>query len=160
MHRRIPSLHQCAEHRIHPTVFLSPDCETQSQPAASFGDSHFSSRSHQPDDGNLSVPSLPPRPIFGLLRSNPTGIDLPDANIVDSEAKKVRRQRNSAAARKYRQRRLDRIEELEQALRETQTERDELKVQVARWKGKAEALQVMMVNSGTGNGKKQSWSLA
>jgi predicted RNase H-like nuclease (RuvC/YqgF family) len=62
----------------------------------------------------------------------------------------LRRQRNSAAARKYRQKRLDRIEELEQALQKTQTERDELKMQVARWKGKAEALQSLMARSGVG----------
>lgn len=52
-----------------------------------------------------------------------------------------RRERNSLAARKYRQRRLDRIEELEQALAETERERDSLKMQVERWKTKAELLQ-------------------
>ena len=157
MHR-MPSLHQSAHHPIHPTVHLSPACQTHFQPAPGFDDSHFSTRSYQPDDGETSdlhslnhpsVPSPPPPPIFGLLRSNPTWCDSPDANIAESESKKVRRQRNTAAARKYRQRRLDRIEELELALRETQTDRDELKVQVARWRGKAETLQAMMAHSGT-----------
>lgn len=58
-----------------------------------------------------------------------------------------RRQRNSLAARRYRQRRLDRIAELEQALAKTEKERDSLKVQLECWKMKAELLQELSAGS-------------
>ena len=61
----------------------------------------------------------------------------------DASARDLRRQRNTVAARKYRQKRLDRITELEQALAKTEKERDDLKLQVERWKMKAEVLQEM-----------------
>ncbi|KAF2460242.1 hypothetical protein BDY21DRAFT_270847, partial [Lineolata rhizophorae] len=43
-----------------------------------------------------------------------------------------KRQRNTLAARKYRQKRLDRIAELERALEDVSRERDDLRVQLAR----------------------------
>ncbi|MCJ1303740.1 hypothetical protein MMC08_006550 [Hypocenomyce scalaris] len=59
----------------------------------------------------------------------------------NSNTKERRRQRNSLAARKYRQKHLDRITELEQALVKTEKERDGLRVQLECWKTKAELLQ-------------------
>lgn len=87
-----------------------------------------------------------PGPVPGLEQYNSFQADISDSKSNEPDTKKLRRQRNTAAARKYRQKRLDRIEELEEALRKTQTERDELKVQVAQWKGKAEVLQSLMAN--------------
>lgn len=43
-----------------------------------------------------------------------------------------KRQRNNVAARKYRQKRIDRIEELEAALSSVTEERDELRIKAAR----------------------------
>lgn len=56
----------------------------------------------------------------------------------------LKRQRNTMAARKYRQKRLDRISDLEHALGEVTGERDELKLQLARREAEVEALREML----------------
>lgn len=55
-------------------------------------------------------------------------------------ARVMKRTRNTLAARRYRQRRVDQMSDLEAVLKETQTERDALKVRVARLEGELEAL--------------------
>ncbi|KAF5120360.1 Cross-pathway control protein 1 [Metarhizium anisopliae] len=64
----------------------------------------------------------------------------------DSEEAQVaiKRQRNTMAARKYRQKRLDRISDLETALGHVTNERDELKLQLARREAEVEALREML----------------
>lgn len=52
----------------------------------------------------------------------------------------MKRTRNTLAARRYRQRRVDEMSDLEAALKETQAERDALKVRVARLEGELDAL--------------------
>jgi hypothetical protein len=59
----------------------------------------------------------------------------------DAKIRDRRRQKNTLAARKYRQKRLDRIAQLEQALSRTEKERDDLRIQVESWKSKAKLLQ-------------------
>ena len=61
-----------------------------------------------------------------------------DADIV------MKRQRNTMAARKYRQKRLDRITDLERALGDMTSERDQLKIQLARREAEVEALREML----------------
>jgi chromosome segregation ATPase len=56
----------------------------------------------------------------------------------------LKRQRNTLAARKYRQKRLDRISELEKALEDMTGERDSLKLQLARREAEVEALREML----------------
>lgn len=138
------------------TLSTNPSYEVQPRASPRSGHSRtpaqqpVNSRTSQAQPSNqLTTPSALPGPVFGVLKTNPANTGSSNTKSADCEARKLRRQRNTAAARKYRQRRLDRIEELEQALQQTQTERDELKVQVARWKGKAEALQALMAGSGT-----------
>ncbi|KAJ4409977.1 hypothetical protein N0V82_009345 [Gnomoniopsis sp. IMI 355080] len=64
----------------------------------------------------------------------------------------VKRQRNTIAARKYRQKRLDRIQELEDALKAVTGERDELKLRLARQEAETAALREMMqMRSGKGS---------
>lgn len=61
----------------------------------------------------------------------------------------LKRQRNTIAARKYRQKRLDRIQELEDALESVTRERDDLKLRLARQEAETAALKEMMrMNSG------------
>lgn len=61
----------------------------------------------------------------------------------------LKRQRNTIAARKYRQKRLDRITELEVALESVTRERDDLKLRLARQEAETAALKEMMrMNSG------------
>jgi hypothetical protein len=58
--------------------------------------------------------------------------------------KAEKRRRNNVAARKYRQKRIDRIEELEEALTQMTRERDELKVQLAKRDGEVELLREIL----------------
>lgn len=61
----------------------------------------------------------------------------------------LKRQRNTIAARKYRQKRLDRIQELEDALESVTRDRDDLKLRLARQEAETAALKEMMrMNSG------------
>jgi hypothetical protein len=61
--------------------------------------------------------------------------------------KKLRRERNSIAARKYRQKRIDRITELEELLAKSEKERLSLRVEVERWKTKAMVLEEIASSS-------------
>ncbi|PSR80406.1 hypothetical protein BD289DRAFT_338302, partial [Coniella lustricola] len=56
----------------------------------------------------------------------------------------LKRQRNTIAARKYRQKRLDRIKELEDALEDMTQERDDLRLKLARQEAETAALKEMM----------------
>lgn len=57
-----------------------------------------------------------------------------------SSGKVCKRQRNTEAARRYRQRKLDRVTELEEALAAMGKERDELKLKLARSEAEADIL--------------------
>ena len=57
-----------------------------------------------------------------------------------SSSRVEKRKANTLAARRYRQNRLDKVSELESALKATQLERDALKVQVAMLQGETQAL--------------------
>ncbi|KAI1354373.1 hypothetical protein F5Y01DRAFT_14871 [Xylaria sp. FL0043] len=56
----------------------------------------------------------------------------------------LKRQRNNVAARKYRQKRIDRINELEAELDEVKQERDDLKLRLARQEAETAALRSML----------------
>ncbi|KAI5920391.1 hypothetical protein F4810DRAFT_723563 [Camillea tinctor] len=56
----------------------------------------------------------------------------------------LKRQRNNVAARKYRQKRIDRINELEAELQEVKDERDDLRLRLARQEAEAAALRSML----------------
>lgn len=67
----------------------------------------------------------------------------------------LKRQRNTIAARKYRQKRLDRIKELEDALEAMTRERDDLRLKLARQEAETAALKEMM-QMGKGSGGKEN----
>lgn len=56
----------------------------------------------------------------------------------------LRRQRNTIAARKYRQKKVDRISDLEKMLEEMTRERDELRLRLARQEAETDALKSIM----------------
>ncbi|UPK90470.1 hypothetical protein LCI18_001405 [Fusarium solani-melongenae] len=62
----------------------------------------------------------------------------------ESDAVALKRQRNTLAARKYRQKRLDRISELEEALAAMTSERDDMRLQLARREAQVDALREML----------------
>ncbi|KAL7926980.1 hypothetical protein ACQKWADRAFT_308905 [Trichoderma austrokoningii] len=56
----------------------------------------------------------------------------------------IRRHRNTMAARKYRQKRLDQVADLERALSDVTSERDDLKLKLARREAEVEALREIL----------------
>jgi hypothetical protein len=105
------------------------------------------------DSGKRNIPILPyPQP-------SPNSIDLsslespsssqtqspPSKSTRTSTSSRVeKRKLNTLAARRYRQKRRDETENLEIALKETEKERDDLKVKVARMEGEMEALRALL----------------
>ncbi|GKT71488.1 BZIP transcription factor [Colletotrichum tofieldiae] len=77
-------------------------------------------------------------------RSSPNS-DGRDSEVATPHADKIlRRQRNTIAARKYRQKKVDRIDELESLLKEMTRERDDLRIRLARQEAETEALKSIM----------------
>ena len=62
---------------------------------------------------------------------------------IDS-ARIEKRKQNTLAARRYRQKRVDQMSTLETELKETQAERDALKVRLARLEGEVETLRQLL----------------
>ncbi|RSL59663.1 hypothetical protein CEP54_007183 [Fusarium duplospermum] len=62
----------------------------------------------------------------------------------ETAAVALKRQRNTLAARKYRQKRLDRISELEAALAAMTSERDDMRLQLVRREAEVDALREML----------------
>jgi Basic region leucine zipper len=65
-----------------------------------------------------------------------------------SSSRVEKRKANTLAARRYRQQRLDKVAELESALKATQHERDALKVQVAKLQGETQVLKDLVRGRG------------
>ena len=82
-------------------------------------------------------PSIAPR----AARASPSVSDSPEEG---GDSRKRKRERNTEAARRYRQRRQDRLEELEDALAAMQKERDELRIKLARSEAETDILRGLM----------------
>lgn len=65
----------------------------------------------------------------------------------------LKRQRNNIAARKYRQKRIDRIDELEAEVEEIKKERDDLRLRLARQEAETAALKLMLQMKNGESGK-------
>ena len=91
-----------------------------------------------------------PREIESTSTSSSTTTEAPISTISRPGRKRAhspedpsqadKRRRNNAAAAKYRQKKVDRIAELEQALSEVCNERDDLKIQLAKRDAEVEIL--------------------
>lgn len=76
---------------------------------------------------------------------SPTTSDSPaDGGGVGGDSRKRKRERNTEAARRYRQRRQDRLEELEEALAAMTKDRDELRIKLARSEAETDVLRGLM----------------
>ncbi|KAJ3549271.1 hypothetical protein NM208_g582 [Fusarium decemcellulare] len=92
-------------------------------------------------------PSVPGTSTFSLHPSPSSTNSSKRKHSSDEEEeseKTIKRQRNTIAARKYRQKRLDRISELERALEAMTGERDDLRLQLARREAEVDALREML----------------
>ncbi|CAP65573.1 uncharacterized protein PODANS_6_10650, partial [Podospora anserina S mat+] len=103
--------------------------------------------------GNL-VPGLKlPSSISVTLTGKPKGKSgrkptkkrpLPEEEDDEDEEVLVKRARNNLAAKRYRQKKVDRIEELEDEVKEVKKERDDLRVELARREAEVKALREML----------------
>ena len=95
---------------------------------------------HSPQHGSItseSSNSLQPTP---SQPSTPKSPELTPKSLQPNSSRITKRKLNTLAARRYRQKRIDQVSGLEVALKETEEERDALKIQVARLQGELEAL--------------------
>ncbi|KAI1498595.1 hypothetical protein F5X99DRAFT_431590 [Biscogniauxia marginata] len=113
-----------------------------SPPSAVSSSSRQGGQTQQPDYNSSSSNSN--------KRRSPQADDVDDVDPVTA----LKRQRNNVAARKYRQKRIDRINELETELQEIKEERDDLRLRLARQEAEAAALRSMLqMNSNSKHGK-------
>jgi len=123
-----------------PDAFLS----VQLDPTFGSSDSSNSNSPNQPPPLDMSVRTTVPSGAPPSHRPSPNS-DGRDSEIATPHADKVlRRQRNTIAARKYRQKKVDRIDELENLLKEMTRERDDLRIRLARQEAETEALKSIM----------------
>ncbi|KAK9430379.1 hypothetical protein V1505DRAFT_386062 [Lipomyces doorenjongii] len=85
---------------------------------------------------HFSVPTPPPSTNSSTPPDNEMSKDTP--------ARVVKRQLNTLAARRYRQRRLDQMKDLEDELRDVRRERDELRIRVSKLEGETEVLKSLL----------------
>lgn len=121
-----------ASSTIHNAMLALP---TAGNPAASALYSTFKYDTRESSASSVSGSSQRKRVASPSAEADP---DDEDAQVA------IKRQRNTLAARKYRQKRVDRIVDLENALEEVKGERDGLKLQLARREAEVEALREML----------------
>ncbi|KAA8645697.1 bZIP transcription factor [Aspergillus tanneri] len=97
---------------------------------------------------------LPPMSLPASITTSPnpsstTPSDLAATRSKSTLSKVEKRQLNTMAARRYRQRRVDQLTRLEEELRQVKEERDALKMRVSKLEGETEALRSLV-----GRGKK------
>lgn len=71
----------------------------------------------------------------------------PHPSTSNSNSKVKKRTLNTLAARRYRQKRVDQMQSLESTLKETESERDELKLRVARLEAEVDVLRGLVSKS-------------
>ncbi|KAL5606918.1 uncharacterized protein BROUX77_004111 [Berkeleyomyces rouxiae] len=124
-----------------PQVALAPNNISASVPSSSVSPASTDSPPTGPVSLERSSTSTS-RTGSGTKRSRTSAN--PDEEDDEDTAATVRRQKNTLAARKYRQKRLDRIKELEDALAEVTGERDDLRIRLARQEAETKALKALM----------------
>ncbi|KAL1983696.1 hypothetical protein VTN96DRAFT_9952 [Rasamsonia emersonii] len=103
-----------------------------------------SSASTSSSSDSVTAPSSTKR----NTKKRPAAIDSSHSNssALDSEEERIleKRRRNTLAARRFRQRKQDHVAALEAQLAAVTKERDELRLQIAKWEGEVTALRKML----------------
>lgn len=102
------------------------------------------SNTKSPSIPGTSTFSLHPSPAASSSSGSSSSLKRKSSPEDESAAVTLKRQRNTLAARKYRQKRLDRISELEAALASMTSERDDMRLQLARREAEVDALREML----------------
>lgn len=113
-----------------PTHMISP---VSSHSSSSHVDAHSFHPTNAKPPSASSLSNKRPAPKYSEAASTPS-------STLDDNDRVTKRHRNTEAARRYRQRKLDRVTELEEALAEMTKERDELKLKLARSEAEADVL--------------------
>ncbi|KAK3372610.1 hypothetical protein B0H63DRAFT_513983 [Podospora didyma] len=149
----VPSIHATAYHfdQTSYSPLLSADAVTDGSgfeltPSPSYLDdstaSHPSTGHQSPTSSTSSSGAgghLQPGLSLPKKRGRP-----PASPSLDDEDTVVKRQRNNAAAKKYRQKKIDRIQELEEEVDDVKRERDDLRIKLARQEAETAALREML----------------
>ncbi|PGG99536.1 hypothetical protein GX51_06276 [Blastomyces parvus] len=104
---------------------------------------------YSPQPPILVTGTSPAPSIANTQHSTPSSTQTPRSPTAVAKATPAdrvadKRRRNTLAARRFRQKQHDRVAELERALESVCRERDELKMQAARWEGEVVALRGML----------------
>jgi len=134
------------------TTFVSPLYQSQadtpqqsgSQPSGSPDSNLSHDFSHSPNA--MILPSDTPNTTSPHFQSTTTSKSPSKSptSTTSSTSKVHKRTLNTLAARRYRQKKVDQVSTLESALKETEAERDELKIRVARLEGEVQVLRGLM----------------
>jgi len=100
-------------------------------------------------DGRIAKRSAP----TARASSAAFNVSADDDDDVDPEILD-RRQRNNLAAKRYRQKKIDRIQELEEQVKEVTRERDDLRIRLARQEAEVAALREMLKLQSKSEGSK------
>uniref|UniRef100_A0A093VD58 Free methionine-R-sulfoxide reductase n=1 Tax=Talaromyces marneffei PM1 TaxID=1077442 RepID=A0A093VD58_TALMA len=125
-------------HQQHQQPLLAPKQYTPPSSSVSPTLSHI----HSIDLDNTNSKSTKKR-----SRAESTGLSLSSNNSAqDSEEERIveKRRRNTMAARRFRQRKQDHVSDLQSQLSKVTKERDDLKLQVAKWEGEVMALRKLL----------------
>ncbi|KAE8556988.1 hypothetical protein EYB25_001694 [Talaromyces marneffei] len=125
-------------HQQHQQPLLAPKQYTPPSSSVSPTLSHI----HSIDLDNTNSKSTKKR-----SRAESTGLNLSSNNSAqDSEEERIveKRRRNTMAARRFRQRKQDHVSDLQSQLSKVTKERDDLKLQVAKWEGEVMALRKLL----------------
>ncbi|KAL4886831.1 hypothetical protein BJY04DRAFT_42373 [Aspergillus karnatakaensis] len=120
-------------------------------PDPPFDHSNTNKQSHHPTPLTTTISPQPTKkssPAY-LMPSATTTLPTPSPASRESSPKETpsrvsKRQLNTMAARRYRQRRLDRMTQLEEELEAVKRERDELRMKVSKLEGETDALKSML----------------
>jgi hypothetical protein len=134
-HPLVTQFHQ--QQQQHQQPLLAPKHHTPPSSSVSPALSHI----HSIDLDNVNTNSKK------RSRAESTGLDLSSNNSAqDSEEERIveKRRRNTMAARRFRQRKQDHVSDLQSQLSTVTKERDDLKLQVAKWEGEVMALRKLL----------------
>lgn len=148
------AIDNCSQHLLPPDVgasytssaIVAVDQYTIAQPEPTLAYTSVIPPLMPPNDtGGISFPSSP-RLSSGHSPTSSSGGSSPPGAICPRESTRrvAKRQMNTLAARRYRKRRLDRINELEAEVEIVKRERDEWRVKASKLEGEASALKSLL----------------
>jgi hypothetical protein len=145
-HQSLSQSHTFPQTNFYDTSLVSSNPQFQQSdlnaPSTSFTATNSNPRPapSQPTTTTLQPQPQPPRSKPSTTHTSPSSSTSP----ASPSSKVHKRTLNTLAARRYRQKRVDQMAELEQKLRESEKEKEELQMRVARLEGEVEVLRGLL----------------